>query len=335
MALPASTAKVRAMFRHLCFTLLFALAACLAAPLQAAAPRAAIENPGFYRITLGDFEVIALSDGSHPFPVESVMIDTPHEAVAAALAGEDLGLPLQGSINAFLINTGARLVLIDTGAGALYGACCGRLLANLRTAGYQPEQVDEILLTHLHKDHVGGVLAGGKIAFPNAVLRVARADADYWRDAASRARAPAFLHSFFDSAAESLAPYAAAGRLRPFDGDGELLPGIRSVSEPGHTPGHTAYLVESRGQRLLVWGDIVHVAPVQLKDPQASLKYDSSAAAARRTRRGLLERAAREHLWIGAAHISFPGLGHIRRDGAGYRWVPANYESLPAGQPAD
>jgi glyoxylase-like metal-dependent hydrolase (beta-lactamase superfamily II) len=284
-------------------------------------------------MTLGGFDVVALSDGSHPFPVESVMIDTSKEAVDAALAGEDLALPLQGSINAFLINTGEKLVLIDTGAGSLYGACCGRLLANLRMAGYAPEQVDEILLTHLHKDHVGGVLQAGKIAFPNAVLRVARADADYWRDAASRAGAPEFLRSFFDSAAEALAPYAAAGRLRPFDGDTEIVPGIRSVGEPGHTPGHTAYLVESRGQRLLVWGDIVHVAPVQLKDPRASLKYDTSDAAAQRTRRSLLERAAREHLWIGAAHISFPGLGHVRRDGAGYRWIPANYETAPAGQP--
>jgi glyoxylase-like metal-dependent hydrolase (beta-lactamase superfamily II) len=284
-------------------------------------------------MTLGGFDVIALSDGSHPFPVDSVMIDTSKEAVGAALAGDDLALPLQGSINAFLVNTGEKLVLIDTGAGALYGACCGRLLANLRLAGYAPEQVDEILLTHLHKDHVGGVLQAGKIAFPNAVLRVARADADYWRDAGSRARAPEFLRSFFDSASEALAPYAAAGRLQPFDGDTEVVPGIRSVSEPGHTPGHTAYLVESRGQRLLVWGDIVHVAPVQLKDPRASLKYDSSDAAAQRTRRSLLERAAREHLWIGAAHISFPGLGHVRRDGAGYRWIPANYETAPAAQP--
>jgi glyoxylase-like metal-dependent hydrolase (beta-lactamase superfamily II) len=322
------------MFRFIPAALLCALAVFLNAPAaRAAAPRPNIENPGFYRMTLGGFDVVALSDGSHPFPVESVMIDTSKEAVDAALAGEDLALPLQGSINAFLINTGEKLVLIDTGAGPLYGACCGRLLANLRMAGYAPEQVDEILLTHLHKDHVGGVLQAGKIAFPNAVLRVARADADYWRDAASRAGAPEFLRSFFDSAAEALAPYAAAGRLRPFDGDTEIVPGIRSVGEPGHTPGHTAYLVESRGQRLLVWGDIVHVAPVQLKDPRASLKYDTSDAAAQRTRRSLLERAAREHLWIGAAHVSFPGLGHVRRDGAGYRWIPANYETAPAGQP--
>jgi glyoxylase-like metal-dependent hydrolase (beta-lactamase superfamily II) len=322
------------MFRSILAAPLFALAVSLCTPAaQAAAPQSNVENPGFYRMKLGDFDVVALSDGSHPFPVDTVMIDTTPEAVAKALAADDLGLPLQGSINAFLVNTGAKLVLIDTGAGALYGPCCGRLLANLRAAGYRPEQVDEILLTHLHKDHVGGVLASGKIAFPNAVLRVARADADYWRDAASRARAPEFLRSFFDSAADALAPYAAAGRLRPFDGDTELLPGIRSVSEPGHTPGHTAYLIESRGQRLLAWGDVVHVAPVQLKDPQASLKYDTSDAGAQRSRRALLERAAREHLWIAAAHISFPGLGHVRPDGAGYRWIPANYDSAPGAQP--
>ena len=316
--------------RSLCLGMFLALAAMLVLPAaDAAAPQARAPNPGYYRMMLGDFEVIALSDGSHPFPVESVMIDTSPEAVARALAAEDLALPLQGSINAFLINTGARLVLIDTGAGALYGACCGQLLANLRAAGYAPEQVDEILLTHLHKDHVGGVLRAGQIAFPNAVLRVARADADYWRDPASRAAAPAFLRSFFDSAAEALAPYAEAGRLRPFALDTELLPGIRSLSEPGHTPGHTAYLVESRGQRLLVWGDIVHVAPVQLRDPQAALKYDTSDDGAQRTRRALLAHAAQEHLWIGAAHIAFPGLGHVRQDGAGYRWIPANYETMP------
>lgn len=322
------------MFHSTRAVLLFVLAAILSIPeTRAEAPRPRVENPGFYRMMLGDFEVVALSDGTHPFPVDTVMTHTTEERVALALAEDELSLPLQGSINAFLVNTGAKLVLIDTGAGALYGACCGRVLANLRAAGYRPEQVDELMLTHLHKDHVGGVLEAGRIAFPYAVLRVARADADYWQDAASRAKAPAFLRGFFDSAAESLAPYAEAGRLRPFDGDIELVPGIRSVSTSGHTPGHTAYLVESRGQRLLVWGDLVHVAAVQLRDPQAALKYDSSARSAQRTRRRLLDQAAREHLWIGAAHIAFPGIGHVRRAGAGYRWVPANYETAAGTQP--
>jgi glyoxylase-like metal-dependent hydrolase (beta-lactamase superfamily II) len=300
------------------------------AAAHAAAPLVRTQAPGWYRTMLGGFEITALSDGTHTFPIDTVMEGVAPAAVDAALAKNDLHRPVQGSINAFLVNTGTKLVLIDTGAGALYGDCCGRLLANLRAAGYAPEQVDVVLLTHLHKDHVGGVNAGGKPAFPNAVVRAAGADADYWLSSDRRAAAPAFLASFFDSAAAALAPYAAAGRFQPFAPGATLLPGIRAVAEPGHTPGHSGYLVEDGGRALLVWGDVVHVAAVQLDQVQATVKYDTSAPEARATRTGLLERAAREHLLVGAAHVAFPGLGHVRRDGAGYAWVPLNYEGDPA-----
>jgi glyoxylase-like metal-dependent hydrolase (beta-lactamase superfamily II) len=297
---------------------------------QAAAPQVRTQAPGWYRTMLGRFEITALSDGTHTFPVDTVMEGVAPAAVDAALARNDLQRPVQGSINAFLVNTGTQLVLIDTGAGTLYGDCCGRLLANLRAAGYAPEQVDVVLLTHLHKDHVGGVDAGGKRAFPNAVVRAAGADTDYWLSKEQRAAAPAFLASFFDSAAASLAPYMAAGRFQPFAPGATLLPGIRAVAEPGHTPGHSGYLVEDSGRALLVWGDVVHVAAVQLDQLQATVKYDTSAPDARATRTGLLERAAREHLLVGAAHVAFPGLGHVRRDGAGFAWLPLNYEGDPA-----
>jgi glyoxylase-like metal-dependent hydrolase (beta-lactamase superfamily II) len=302
----------------------------VAAAAHAAAPQVRTQAPGWYRTMLGRFEITVLSDGTHTFPVDTVMEGVAPVAVDAALAKNDLHRPVQGSINAFLVNTGTQLVLIDTGAGALYGDCCGRLLANLRAAGYTPAQVDVVLLTHLHKDHVGGVLADGKPAFPNAVVRAAGADADYWLSPDQRAAAPAFLASFFDSAAAALAPYASAGRFQPFAPGAALVPGIRAVAEPGHTPGHSGYLVEDGGQVLLVWGDVVHVAAVQLEQTQATVKYDTSASAARATRTGLLERAAREHLLVGAAHVAFPGLGHVRKDGAGYAWLPLNYEGDPA-----
>jgi glyoxylase-like metal-dependent hydrolase (beta-lactamase superfamily II) len=302
----------------------------LATAPHAAAPLEPTQAPGWYRTMLGGFEITALSDGTHTFPVDTVMTDVTPAAVDAALANNDLHRPVQGSINAFLVNTGTQLVLIDTGAGALYGACCGKLLANLRAAGYRPEQVDVVLLTHLHKDHVGGVLADGKPAFPNAVVRAAGADADYWLSRDQRAAAPAFLTSFFDSAAASLAPYTAAGRFQPFAPGAALVPGISAVAQPGHTPGHSGYLVENGGQALLVWGDVVHVAAVQLDQVQATVKYDSSAPDARATRAGLLERAAREHLLVGAAHVALPGLGHVRREGAGFAWLPLNYEGDPA-----
>jgi glyoxylase-like metal-dependent hydrolase (beta-lactamase superfamily II) len=301
-----------------------------AAAAHAAAPQVRTQAPGWYRTMLGQFEITALSDGTHTFPVDTVMEGVAPAAIDAALAKNDLHRPVQGSINAFLVNTGRQLVLIDTGAGALYGACCGKLLANLRAAGYAPEQVDVVLLTHLHKDHVGGIVAQGKPAFPNAVVRAAGPDADYWLSPDRRAAAPAFLVSFFDSAAAALAPYTAAGRFQPFAPGAVLVPGIRAVAEPGHTPGHSGYLVEDGGQALLVWGDVVHVAAVQLDQVRATVKYDTSAVDARATRTGLLERAAREHLLVGAAHVAFPGLGHVRKVDGGYAWLPLNYEGDPA-----
>jgi glyoxylase-like metal-dependent hydrolase (beta-lactamase superfamily II) len=161
-------------------------------------------------------------------------------------------------------------------------------------------------------------------------VRVSQTEADYWLNPANKSKAPAFLSTFFDAASASVAPYIASGRFEPFKGDVELDPGIRAVALDGHTPGHTGYLVQSGANRLLVWGDIVHVAAIQLQNPTASVEYDTDAAAAQRSRRSALELAASERYLIGAAHIAFPGLGHIRQNGNTYDWVPVNYEAAPA-----
>jgi glyoxylase-like metal-dependent hydrolase (beta-lactamase superfamily II) len=298
-------------------------------PAIAAAPQVRTQGPGFYRMMLGDVEVTALLDGTHPFPVDTVMTGISPETATGDLARDELALPLQGSINAFLVNTGTALILFDTGAGLLYGDCCGKLMTNLRAAGYRPEQVDQVLLTHLHKDHVGGVILDGKMAFPNAVLRVNQREADYWLNAANKATAPDFLASFFDSAIATTAPYVAAHRFQPFADNERLAPGIRATTARGHTDGHTTYAITSRGQSLLLWGDIVHVSAIQLQHPGATVKYDSDAKAAARSRQELLARAASEHLLVGAAHIAFPGLGHIRKNGATFDWIPVNYEAVP------
>jgi glyoxylase-like metal-dependent hydrolase (beta-lactamase superfamily II) len=305
-------------------------AAAVSADALAAAPKPGTQAPGFYRMTVGDLEVTALSDGTHPFPIDTVVQGVSKADIQRDLDREFLQPPVQGSINAFLINTGAKLVLIDSGAGVLYGDCCGKLIANLRASGYQPEDVDEVLLTHLHKDHVGGIVTNGAMTFPNAVVRTSQAEADYWLDPANRSTAPAFLSSFFDAAAASVAPYVAAGRFKPFKGnDAVIEPGIRALVVPGHTPGHSAYVVESASQRLVVWGDIVHVAAIQLQHPQASVEYDSNAADAQRARRDMLDLVAERRDLVAAAHIAFPGLGHIRKDGATYQWVPVNYDAAP------
>ena len=308
-----------------------ALACALSAPAgRAAAPLVGTQAPGYYRMMLGDYEITALSDGTHAFPIDTVMTHITPAAIQQDLSSADLAQPVQGSINAFLINTGKKLILVDAGAGALYGDCCGKLLGNLRAAGYRPEQVDELLITHLHKDHAGGIMTQGAAAFPNAVLRLSQAEADYWLTPANKAKAPAFLSTFFDAAKAAVAPYQAAGRYQPYGKFGQLEAGIEALPAPGHTPGHAMYLVQNNNQQLLIWGDIVHVSAIQLPHPEATVKYDSSEDDAHGTRVRLLQMAASKHMIVGAAHIAFPGLGHIRqRDGA-YDWLPVNYDGAPA-----
>ncbi|GGY03371.1 MBL fold metallo-hydrolase [Massilia dura] len=330
--------------RALCALLAAAgLAVATVAQVHAAAPFAAAQAPGWYRVALGRYEVTALLDGTHPFPAHEVLtrgaasLDSTDPGLAdKLLAAAWLKAPVEGSINAFLVNTGTKLILIDSGAGALYGADGGHLLDNLRAAGYAPGQVDEVLLTHLHADHVGGVALGAAAAFPNAVVRVNARDAAYWLSTGEQAKAPAFLRGMFDGAIASLKPYIAAGRFKPFDAADRLEQGITAQPSPGHTPGHTAYLVESDGERLLVWGDTVHVAPVQFPDPGVTVKYDSDAAQAEANRRRWFAEAAQRGDCVAAAHISFPGLGHIVPGADGYRWLPLNHVArapVPGGVP--
>jgi glyoxylase-like metal-dependent hydrolase (beta-lactamase superfamily II) len=175
-------------------------------------------------------------------------------------------------------------------------------------SGYTPEQVDEVLLTHLHADHVGGIAPGGISAFPNAVIRSSKLDADHWLNDMNEKAAPDFLRPMFEGDKASLKPYIAAGRYISFEGEQEMVPGIRAIPLPGHTPGHTSYAVESRRQKLLVWGDVVHVAAVQFPDPSVTVKYDSDEDQAEADRERIFSDAAKGGYWIGAAHISFPGL---------------------------
>ncbi len=299
----------------------------LAASVQSAAPMVKTQAPGYYRMMLGDFEVTALLDGTALLPVGQYLNGVTPEQVKRALAREYLSEPLELSVNAFLINTVSKLVLIDTGdAGDMGGT--GRLLAHLQAAGYEPGQVDEIYITHMHGDHISGLTKDGQRQFPNAVVRAGRAEGDYWLSEAKMAAAPADSRDSFQHAMDMLGPYVKAGKYSPIDGDAELVPGVRALATHGHTPGHTCYLVESRGQRLLLIGDLVHVEPLQFRNPAITLKFDTDSKAALAQRLRIFKQAAQNGEWIGAAHMSFPGLGHIRAEGAGFAWVPANY-SLP------
>lgn len=309
--------------------LLALTAALLLAPaLHAAAPLAKGQAPGFYRMMLGDFEVTALSDGTVPLEVKKLLTNTTPQRVDQLLKRAFLADPVETSVNAYLVNTGSKLVLIDSGAGNLFGPTLGNLVNNLKAAGYQPEQVDEIYITHMHADHVGGLMAGDKLAFPNAIVRADQRDAEFWLSQANLDAAPEGSKDFFRGAMLSLNPYVAAGRFKPFDGNGELMPGISSVATHGHTKGHTMYMIESKGQKMAVLGDLMHVAAVQFPQPAVTIQFDTDAKAAAVQRRKVYADSAKQGFWLAVAHLPFPGVGHIRADGQGYLYVPANY-SVP------
>jgi glyoxylase-like metal-dependent hydrolase (beta-lactamase superfamily II) len=296
------------------------------ATASAAAPQQRTQAPGFYRTMLGDFEITALSDGTIDLDVAKLLAE-PAATTDAALARAFVKGPVETSVNAFVVNTGTRLVLIDAGAGPLFGPTVGKLLANLRAAGYQPEQVDDIFVTHMHPDHVGGLSADGQRVFPNATLHADKRDSDFWLSQANLAAAPEGMKGFFQGAMASVSPYVAAGKYQPFEADGEPVPGIRTLASHGHTVGHTSYAVESKGQRLLVIGDLVHVAAVQFAEPGVTIAYDSDPKAAERSRDAVFKLAATEGALVGAAHLQFPGLGHLRAAGKAWQWIPANYST--------
>jgi len=295
---------------------------------HAGAPMQKGQAPGYYRMMLGDFEVVALSDGTVALDVRKLLTNTTPQRVDELLMRSFLASPVETSVTGYLVNTGTKVVLIDTGAGNLFGPTLGNLVNNLKAAGYQPEQVDEIYITHMHADHVGGLMAGDKLAFPNATVRADKRDADFWLSQANLDAAPEGAKGFFKGAMTLLNPYVAAGKFQPFDGAGALVPGIKAVSTYGHTKGHTSYLVESKGQKLAVLGDLMHVAAVQFVNPSVTIEFDTDAKMAAVQRKKVYAESAKQRYWIAVAHLPFPGMGHIRAEGQGYVYVPANY-SVP------
>jgi glyoxylase-like metal-dependent hydrolase (beta-lactamase superfamily II) len=290
-----------------------------------AAPEVKTNPPGFYRVMVGDIEVTALSDGTTDLSPDKLLTDTTPDVLKTELDKSYLKIPVETSFNGFLVNTGSKLVLVDTGAGNFFGPTLGNLAKNLKAAGYQPEQVDEVYITHFHSDHIGGLLNGDKAAFPNAVVRADKHEADYWLSQANLDAAPKEKKDSFLHAQASLKPYIKAGKFKAIDGDGELVPGVASHASFGHTPGHTSYVVENKGQKLIVWGDLIHVAAVQFAHPTAKMYFDSDSNAGIEQRKKAYAAAAKEGYLVAGAHISFPGLGRVRAEGTGYVWVPVNY----------
>lgn len=287
---------------------------------------------GYQWLQIGAVQVVALSDGT--IPMDSKLLQAAPERVGELLAASRAVSPVDASVNAFLIVAGDRLVLVDAGAGKDMGPGLGKLTASLAGAGYAPGQITDVLLTHIHGDHSGGLTSDGKAVFPKAVVHVNRQEAEFWLNPANKDKALSRHQMMFDQAKASLAPYIDSGRVQPFDGRTEIVPGITTQPSPGHTPGHSCYLLESNGKKLLFWGDIIHMAEVQFPEPDVTIDYDVDPQAAAAQRKQAMAQAADADIVVAAAHIAFPGVGHVARDGTGYRWLPVPYsnDAPAAGQ---
>ena len=263
-------------------------------------------------ITVGDFTVTAVSDGVlYSTPDVILGID---KAESERLTGVKQGERLPLDVNCFVIRHGGRLMLSDAGSGLDMQPTLGTLPQNLRAIGVEPEKIDTILLTHFHPDHsLGLVDREGRAVFPNAEIIAHEVEAAFWLDREQQPGDSERLRRNTEQQRRVTAPYR--GRIRRIK-DGEVLPGITATLRPGHTPGHTNYLIESKGERLLIWGDIVHLAAVQLVRPDAALVFDVNPEVAKATRQAVLAWVAAEQVAVAGAHLPAPGFWKLSRSGA-------------------
>jgi glyoxylase-like metal-dependent hydrolase (beta-lactamase superfamily II) len=284
-------------------------------------------TPGWYRMRLGNFEITALSDGTLELPVDKLFTKVNPRRIHTLLSRSYLSNDVRTTVNAFLVNTGTRLVLIDTGTGTsqMFGSNLGNLLSHLQAAGYAPDQVDEIYVTHMHTDHIGGLLRDGQPSFANATVRAHVREAGHYLSQSRMDAAPADEKEDYESAMAIFKPYIAAQKFKPFDGETQLIPGVRAIPAPGHTPGHTVYVIESQGEKMVVWGDLMHVAAVQFPQPSATVQFDWNTKQSAQQRRLIFADVAKNGYFAAAAHVAFPGIGKLRAEGDGYAWVPVSY----------
>lgn len=284
------------------------------------------QAPGYQRFAVGDATVTGLADGT--FKLTAELMPTLDEA-AFERAMRDAFLNVEGGayaapVNAFLVQRGGRTVLIDAGGSPRFQPTMGALDEQLEAAGVAAADVDAVLMTHLHPDHTGGLIGPTGAAFPNAELVVREEEIAFWTDPATRAALPEPMRPLVDALNATLALYE--GRIVRSSGDAEVAPGITPVHLPGHTPGHTGYRIADDGEQLLIWGDVIHAAAIQFAEPRAFVAYDSDPETAVATRLRVLDEVATDRVRVAGMHMPFPGLGHVVREGAGYRLVQSEWE---------
>ncbi len=280
---------------------------------------------GFHRLKIGNIDVTALSDGSAGFFVLNVLAPAKRAEAENLMAKSWVKQPIDASVNAFLIKLPGRTVLVDAGTGDLLGPKLAKQPDSLRASGVKPEDITDILVTHIHPDHTGGLTIGGKMVFPNATVRVNKRELDFWTDKATGENYPEPTKGFYKQVEPMLGPYVASGHTKTFEGAIELFPGLRTLPAYGHTPGHTYYVLEDGGEKLVFMGDTIHAPDAQFDDPDITIAFDVDQIQAAATRRKAFADAARSGYFVALDHVYFPGIGRLREEGTGYRWLPIPY----------
>ncbi len=302
--------------------------AAIGAPRLSLAQTTPAAPPTFYDRRVGDMTITTLLDGYIPLGLD-VMVGVDAAAAATDLTAAYLppAGPIPTPINAYLIRSGDQLTLIDSGAAGAFGPTTGRIATTLAAMGVDPAAINRVVLTHMHADHIAGLMAGEAAAFPNASLHVAQTDLAFWTDEAIAASAPEAAKMMFTLARAVAAAYGE--RVTPFDGDNvDLGGGLTSIAMPGHTVGHTGYRLSSGADQLIIWGDIVHMRALQFTTPDISITFDTDAALAVETRKKVMAMLATDKIAVTGSHLPFPSVGHVEVKGDAFAWVPEEWQFL-------
>jgi len=296
---------------------------------RASVPATGAQAPGFYRYKVGTYECTSINDGARSFPLPDTFVrNVPKaEALAAAEAAYMPAGMVTVPFNPQLINTGSKLILIDTGNGVANleptKGAVGRTLQNLAAAGVDPKSIDIVLLSHLHPDHTNGLRAlDGSIAFPNAEIMVPSVDWAFWTsdENAAKAQSNEMMKNYFANVKKTFAGIET--KVTKYDWGKEVAPGITSIEAPGHTPGHTAFAIASGNSKILVQSDVTNIPEFFLRNPDWHVAYDVDGELAQKTRHKFYDMAAAEKATVVGFHFTFPSVGHVEKDGAKYRLVP-------------
>lgn len=312
----------------------FGLAAASAAllpvlPAAAKEAPAGAQAPGIYRLKIGALEVTVLNDGSAALPTKYFSGDAEGAAKLldnAFVANKEMA---PTTFNEWLINTGDKLILVDTGYSSAIGPMAGKLPKVLAAAGVNPADIDAVVITHIHPDHCNGLLTTDKqIAFPNATVHVNVDEFAWWLEGDIKVpEGKPFFKDLFEGGRAAFKPYVDGKRVQTFKDGAELAPGVTAVTAPGHTVGHTMVRVANGDSQLLIWTDIVHSTALQFPEPERAIAFDLEPPKAIATRKKVMDMAATDRLLIAGTHIGFPGVGHVAKASSGYAFVPVPWNA--------